>query len=122
MSLIRTSRTWPASAPRTATGPVQMWPGSFGLCMACTADRAGGTASGGGGIISGGPDTVEIVIVSPLSTRRQPRVEIAPMDGLGSSLDAVMRHDRSFPPVNRDRHKRAARRPAQAGALTSWDG
>ena len=68
MSLIRTSRTWPALVPRTATGPVQMWPGSFGLWTACTAERAGGTTSGGGGIISGGPETVEMMTVSPLST------------------------------------------------------
>jgi hypothetical protein len=47
-----------------------MWPGSFGICAACTAASAAGTVSGGGGITSRPPDTVESVTVSPESTVR----------------------------------------------------
>ena len=63
---MRTSSTWPALAPSIATGPVQMWPGSWGT-RACTAASASGTTSGGGGITSRPPETVEMVIVSPLA-------------------------------------------------------
>jgi hypothetical protein len=63
-----TSSTWPGFAPLTATGPVQMWPGSLGVTRACTSASASGTTKGGGGIISQAPETVEIVTVSPLST------------------------------------------------------
>jgi hypothetical protein len=45
-----------------------MCPGSFGLCLAWIAGSAAGISNGGSGIISGPPDTVEIVTVSPLST------------------------------------------------------
>ena len=70
MALMRTSSTWPALAPLIATGPVHMWPGSFWGTCAWTAARAAGTTRGGGGITSRGPDTVEMVTVSPLSTVR----------------------------------------------------
>ena len=65
---MRTSSTWPALAPFTATGPVQMWPGSFCCTLLWIAASAGGTASGAAGIWLAMPDTVEIVTVSPLST------------------------------------------------------
>src|ERR1044072_631092 len=68
MSLMRTSSTWPALAPLTATGPVQMWPGSFCWTLLWIAASAGGTASGAAGIWLAMPETVEIVTVSPLST------------------------------------------------------
>ena len=67
---MRTSSTCPALAPLMATGPVHMWPGSFGFTCSCTAASAAGTTSGGGGITSRGPETVEMVTVSPLSTVR----------------------------------------------------
>src|SRR5262245_16192706 len=68
---MRTSRTSPTRAPRTATGPVQMCPGTILLVtLSWIAVSAAGTASGGGGITSGVPETVEIVTSSPLSTVR----------------------------------------------------
>ena len=42
MSLMRTSSTCPALAPFTATGPVQMWPGSFCGTLLWIAASAGG--------------------------------------------------------------------------------
>src|SRR5206468_127433 len=50
-----------------AAGPAHMWPGNKGRTCACTAASASGTTRGGGGITSRGPDTVEIVTVSPFS-------------------------------------------------------
>jgi hypothetical protein len=50
MSLMRTSNTCPGLAPRTATGPVQIWPGSFCGTLAWIAASAFGTVSGGAGI------------------------------------------------------------------------
>ena len=65
---MRTSSTCPALAPRTFTGPVQMWPGTtLRVTFWWMAASAGGTTSGGRGITSGVPETVEIVTVSPLS-------------------------------------------------------
>ena len=65
---MRTSSTWPALAPSTATGPVQMWPGTTRrVTLRWIAASAGGTTSGGRGITSALPDTVEIVTVSPLA-------------------------------------------------------
>ena len=67
MSSMSTCSTWPGRAPRTATGPVQMWPGIIFFILDCwMAWSTGGTTSGGGGSVSGPPDTVEIVTTSPL--------------------------------------------------------
>ena len=57
----------PGPRAATATGPVQMWPGNIlRLAPVWIAGSAGGTTSGGAGIMSGAPDTVEIVTRSPL--------------------------------------------------------
>jgi hypothetical protein len=65
---MRTSSTWPAFAPRTATGPVRMCePPSFGCTAAWIAVSTSGTLrpDDTGGISGFPPDTVEIVTVSP---------------------------------------------------------
>ena len=63
-----TCSTRPAFAPRTATGPVSMWPGTMRRVLALwIAGSAGGILNGGPGSTSGGPDTVPSVTTSPLS-------------------------------------------------------
>ena len=68
-SSIATSSTWPGRAPRTATGPVRIWPGSWRGQVAWMARNSGGTRkpAPSGGRCSGLPDTVETVTRSPLS-------------------------------------------------------
>src|SRR2546421_13087959 len=66
-----TCSTWPGLAPLTATGPVHMWPGTIlRLLLAWMAGRAGGTTSGLPGIMSGTPETLEIVTRPPLPVGR----------------------------------------------------
>ena len=96
---MRTSSTWPALAPFTATGPVQMWPGSFCGTLFWIAASAGGTTSGAAGIWLAMPETVEIVTVSPLATvmqRLERRVEVTPMHRLRRGIEPMVRH--AIPP------------------------
>src|SRR5215216_6673674 len=63
-----TCRVCPARAPRTATGPVHMWPGIIRrMPLLWIAGNAGGTTNGGTGIRSGVPETDDKITRSPLS-------------------------------------------------------
>jgi hypothetical protein len=64
-----TSSTCPAFAPATATGPVRIWPGSILSELAWISRSSGGTwkPASGAGVWSDPPDTVSMMIVSPLA-------------------------------------------------------